>query len=140
VYGLPGPSEDYDYIRYYDLVTTKSGWNMGSFVANGGSYHNVGVAIDMTLTDLATGMDLEMQTEIHDLSIYSTTGRNNANAKLLAGFMKAAGFAPLSSEWWHFQDDANRKTLAINWWTKPGVSPLGAELPYAEPIPAEKAA
>ena len=54
-----------------------------------------------------------MQSDIHDLSWYSVTARNNSSAKQLANIMKSAGFATLSSEWWHFQDDEAKKAYSI---------------------------
>ena len=54
-----------------------------------------------------------MQTAIHDLSHYAVVENNNDNANLLAGYMMEAGFGPLSTEWWHFQDDDTRGTLSL---------------------------
>ena len=33
-----------------------------------------------------------------------------------------AGFAPLSTEWWHFQDDATRDALALGTYQEKGIS------------------
>ena len=51
--------------------------------------------------------------------------RNNENADLLAEYMLGAGFAPLSSEWWHFQDDATRDALGLKTYQEKGVTPEG---------------
>lgn len=88
----------------YELYMTDNGrYTLNYFLAKGRSRHNQGVAMDMTLVS-AKG-ELPMQTDIHDLSWYSETKQNNANANTLAKIMKSAGFAGLVSEWWHFQDD-----------------------------------
>lgn len=75
------------------------------FLAENASSHNYGVAIDMTVVSLENKQELEMQTKVHDLSIFSVVDYNNENAKNLARVMKKNGFASLRSEWWHFQDN-----------------------------------
>jgi beta-N-acetylhexosaminidase/D-alanyl-D-alanine dipeptidase len=72
-----------------------------------GSKHNRGAAVDLTLID-AAGRELVMPTGYDDFS--EKAGRNypgnspeaQANMKKLEAAMTAQGFAPLSSEWWHF--------------------------------------
>ena len=64
----------------------------------------------MTLVDM-NGFELHMQTRIHDLSWYSESARNNANANLLKKIMTENGFGGLTSEWWHFQDNDARDQL-----------------------------
>ena len=54
-----------------------------------------------------------MQTAMHDLSHYAVLTRNNDSADLQADYMLEAGFDPLTSEWWHFQDVATRDALAF---------------------------
>lgn len=96
----------------YELYMTDNGrYALNYFLAKGRSRHNQGVAMDMTL--VKNGKDLPMQTDIHDLSWYSETKENNTNANTLAKIMKAAGFAGLVSEWWHFQDDENVNALDV---------------------------
>lgn len=108
----------------YQRVMTNGTYALNSFLAKGASRHNFGVALDLTLVDLETGEELRMQTSMHDLSWYSVTGHNNANARQLASIMTEAGFSPLSSEWWHFQDDESWKQLElIAVWE--GISPEG---------------
>lgn len=102
--------EDEDPVMTYRLVMTNGTWSLGSFLANGGSLHNLGIAVDLTLETL-DGKELGMQTSMHDLSFYSTLYRNNANANTLAAIMKGAGLGDLISEWWHFQDNDSRKEL-----------------------------
>ena len=65
-----------------------------------------------------------MQSDMHDLSWYSISARNNENADLLAFYMKGAGYNGLSSEWWHFQDDETRDQLQLGY-LEAGVSPEG---------------
>lgn len=97
----------------YRQVMTNGTYALNSFLAWGTSRHNLGVALDLTLEELQSGEELKMQSSMHDLSWYSVTGRNNANARMLASIMKNAGFATLSSEWWHFQDDEAKNTLSL---------------------------
>ena len=70
------------------------------------------MALDLTLEEYSSGREVKMQSAIHDLSWYSVSGRNNASAKVLASIMTKAGFAGLSSEWWHFQDDEATSRLS----------------------------
>lgn len=97
----------------YRRVMTNGIYSLNHFLAEGMSRHNLGVALDLTLEDPDTAVELRMQSAMHDLSWYSVTGRNNDNARLLESVMKAAGFAGLSSEWWHFQDDKIMKQLSL---------------------------
>ena len=75
----------------YRRLVTEGSYTLANFLARSGSAHNMGIALDLTLEVPGQG-DLEMQTEMHDLSWYSVIARNNANAQLLAGYMKGAGF------------------------------------------------
>ncbi len=88
---------------YALYMTNRGKFAIGNFLAQGRSNHNLGVALDMTL--VKNGSELEMQTKIHDLSWYSASYLNNANAKELSRIMKNAGFGGLTSEWWHYQDN-----------------------------------
>ena len=96
----------------YELLMTNGTWALGSFLAKGGSLHNLGIALDLTLEDMK-GNELEMQTSMHDLSWYSVLSKNNANAKLLAEIMTSANLVGISSEWWHFQDNEIRAQLKL---------------------------
>ena len=106
------PTVGEDEVITYRLLMTNNTWNLGSFLAAKGSMHNLGVAVDLTLEDLETGEELEMQTSIHDLSWYSVVSKNNKNAKTLASIMTAADLGTLTSEWWHFQDNQARQDLS----------------------------
>ena len=97
----------------YQLLMTNGTYQLTHFLAKGVSRHNLGVALDLTLEDLNTRREITMQSDMHDLSWYSVTARNNSGAKQLATIMKGAGFATLSSEWWHFQDDEAKKAYSI---------------------------
>ena len=96
----------------YELLMTNGTWALSNFLAKGGSLHNLGIAIDLTLEDM-NGKELEMQTSMHDLSCYSVVSKNNKNAKILAEIMNAAELYGISSEWWHFQDNEARSQLKL---------------------------
>jgi D-alanyl-D-alanine dipeptidase len=72
----------------------------------GGSKHNRGAAVDVTLLD-ADGRSLEMPTAFDDFSARAHRGAPapagaRANAERLEAAMRAEGFEPLATEWWHF--------------------------------------
>ena len=113
-----------------EILTYRRLWEEGSyglpnFLAQNGSMHNMGIALDLTLERVDGGEELEMQTEMHDLSIYSILSRNNEEAVLLDSIMKGAGFGGLTSEWWHFQDNETRQALSLNIYMWNGVSCAG---------------
>ena len=95
----------------YEMVMTNNLYGLKYFLASGGSAHNQGVAMDLTMVSLETGKEIDAQSSIHDLSRYSVTTDNNKNTEYLADIMTGAGFSPLVSEWWHFQDNETRKEL-----------------------------
>lgn len=71
-----------------------------------GSKHNRGAAVDVTLVD-AAGVPVEMPTPFDDFSARAHRGAPatpaaRANAARLEAAMVAEGFAPLPTEWWHF--------------------------------------
>ena len=105
-------SETTKKVRTYRMVMCGSSYGLNYFLAKGGSMHNLGIALDLTLEDLSTGYEVHMQTSMHDLSQYSVLSRNNTAAKTLASIMKNAGFGDLVSEWWHFQDNEAKKNLS----------------------------
>ena len=80
------------------------------FVANpaGGSRHNRGAAIDLTLYDLATGTPLETTGGYDEFSERSYplyvggTARQRWRRDLLRSVMEAEGFRVYEYEWWHF--------------------------------------
>lgn len=70
------------------------------------SRHNLGLAIDLTLIDLASGRELEMGTPFDTFSSAAHTanasGEPAANRQRLKRAMEAEGFANYDQEWWHF--------------------------------------
>ena len=74
------------------------------------SRHNLGLAIDLTLIDLATGHELEMGTPFDTFSAAAhtanATGTAAANRQRLKTAMERRGFTNYDQEWWHFSYDA----------------------------------
>ncbi len=99
-------------ILTYRMVMLGDRYSLGAFLAKGGSLHNLGIAVDLTLEKLDNGKEVKMQTSMHDLSQYSVLSKNNSNAKLLNSIMTGAGLGELTSEWWHFQDNEARSQLS----------------------------
>lgn len=70
------------------------------------SRHNLGLAIDLTLADRATGEPLEMGTPFDtfsaDAHTANATGLAAANRAHLNAAMSAEGFTNYDQEWWHF--------------------------------------
>lgn len=89
---------------YLSLMTKDGAYALNYFLAPGGSRHNMGIAVDLTMVNLSTGQELRAQSTMHDLSWYSVLDSNTDDAKRLSKIMKGAGFADLFSEWWHFSD------------------------------------
>lgn len=87
-------------------------FRLSAFLAQNGSAHNLGIAMDMTLVDASDGSELTMQTAMHDLSYHSIQKNNNNNANILKSYMEPAGFNMITSEWWHYQDDETRKKVS----------------------------
>ena len=95
--------------KYSDVLNrTINGFEYSQkwFLAEHESSHNYGVAIDMSLVDLNNNEELAMQSNMHDLSVFSVIDYNNDNAKKMYKIMKKNRFSPLRSEWWHFQDNS----------------------------------
>ena len=100
---------------------TKYSWGQSWFLAKGLSAHNVGAAVDITLTKKGSSTDLSMPTKMHELSTaaikyYSSSAAHKAanfsvgmlkstDAQKLHTYMTGAGLTDLSSEWWHFQNN-----------------------------------
>ena len=70
------------------------------------SRHNLGLAIDLTLIDLASGRELEMGTPFDTFSAAAHTanasGETAANRQKLKAAMEREGFVNYEQEWWHF--------------------------------------
>ena len=73
-----------------------------------GSRHNRGAAVDLTLIDLRTGLELPMPTGYDDFTSRARQDFNDLPAEVIANRAKlrnamvSHGFDPLPSEWWHF--------------------------------------
>jgi D-alanyl-D-alanine dipeptidase len=73
-----------------------------------GSGHNRGIAVDLTLIDLASGKELDMGTGFdnftdtahHDFQNLSSLVLDNR--QILKTAMEKHGFIPFSTEWWHY--------------------------------------
>ena len=105
-------------LKVYDgfrpLAVQQAMWKVlpdARYVANplrGGSIHNRGVAVDLTLVD-EKGKELEMPTEFDDFSSragqYSLepTAAQRANRMLLRKVMHEVGLVPIKTEWWHYE-------------------------------------
>jgi len=70
------------------------------------SRHNLGVAVDLTLIELATARELDMGTAFDTFSEAAHTanasGQVAANRQLLKLAMEREGFTNYDKEWWHF--------------------------------------
>jgi zinc D-Ala-D-Ala dipeptidase len=84
------------------------------------SRHNLGLAIDLTLIDLASGQELDMGTPYDTFSeaahTANATGVAAANRARLVRAMSRAGFVNYQREWWHFSyslPDAPRFDMVI---------------------------
>lgn len=73
------------------------------------SRHNLGLAIDLTLIDRATGRELEMGTPFDTFSAAAHTanasGLAAVNRQKLKVAMEREGFVNYDQEWWHFSFD-----------------------------------
>jgi D-alanyl-D-alanine dipeptidase len=73
------------------------------------SRHNLGLAIDLTLVDIATGGELEMGTPFDTFSAAAhtanATGVAATNRQTLKMAMERRGFVNYDQEWWHFSYD-----------------------------------
>lgn len=91
-------------VAFWELVKDER------YVANParGSGHNRGLAVDLTLTDLATGRDLDMGTGFDNFSDTAHHGFRQLpdsvlqRRTLLKQTMEKAGFRALETEWWHY--------------------------------------
>jgi D-alanyl-D-alanine dipeptidase len=89
------------------------------YIANpkGGSNHNRGAAVDITLVD-KSGREISMPTDFDGFTKladkdYSDVDKEKVkNAKLLENVMVEYGFKSIYTEWWHF-DDTNWKNYEV---------------------------
>lgn len=110
---------------YRPVYVQKIFWDLvkdSRFVADpskGGSRHNTGVAVDITLVDM-NGKELKMPSKFDDFSVNAY--RNNAkmeaaakkNMDFLTSVMKQNGFVTIDTEWWHFEDSNFAKYKIID--------------------------
>lgn len=70
------------------------------------SRHNLGLAIDLTLADRATGRELDMGTPFDTFSAEAHTANATdqaaRNRQRLKAIMESEGFTNYDMEWWHF--------------------------------------
>ncbi len=70
------------------------------------SRHNLGLAVDLTLIELASGRELEMGTAFDTFSAAAhtanATGIAATNRQTLKAAMEREGFVNYDQEWWHF--------------------------------------
>lgn len=93
--------------EFYPHIT-KQGIYDGHYIGDT-SEHTWGIALDLTLTHLSTGKEVDMGGR-HDLldpasATYSTqvTPAQRANRLILLRAMHEAGFENYSKEWWHYR-------------------------------------
>lgn len=96
--------------KLYDIVQD------ARFIANpynGRSWHQIGRAVDISLIDMATGLELEMPTPMHTFDVsaarYSSDSwseKARANSDYMTEVMTGVGFTTITTEWWHFQYEA----------------------------------
>ena len=73
-----------------------------------GSGHNRGIAVDLTLIELNSNIELDMGTgfdNFTDTAHQDFTGLSPkilSNRKILKTVMEKHGFTPLKTEWWHY--------------------------------------
>jgi D-alanyl-D-alanine dipeptidase len=86
---------------------------------NGGSIHNGGFAVDVTLVDMY-GQELEMPTGFDDFS--ERASRNSSsmreeatkNLSILTDVMVRHGFTTISTEWWHYNDSDLKERIPLD--------------------------
>lgn len=91
-------------VKFWELVKDER------YVAHPGkgSGHNRGIAVDLTIIDLASGTELDMGTGFDNFTDtahadYTRLPENVLqNRKLLRTLMEKNGFRVLDTEWWHF--------------------------------------
>jgi zinc D-Ala-D-Ala dipeptidase len=105
-------------VKFWELIKDER------YVANPakGSGHNRGLAVDLTIVDLKTGVELDMGTgfdNFTDTAHHSFTQLPITvlqNRKLLKEVMLKHGFNLLETEWWHYYwpNDRNYEVLDLH--------------------------
>lgn len=87
-----------------------------------GSKHNRGMAIDLTLTNLKTGLPVPMPSgydEATERAYHDYTGGDSEtlrNRKILRDAMEAEGFQIFRYEWWHYDFKGWEKCMTYDLW------------------------
>ncbi len=88
------------YEIYKDTTFVASPWS--------GSRHNRGAAVDVSIVDIETGLEIQMPTGFDDFTEVASPNYMDLpdnvleNRELLITVMKKHGFRVYQSEWWHF--------------------------------------
>ena len=98
-------------LNYYDDLTATP-YGISDFYGKTNN-HNLGITIDITLVDKETEEELDMQTNIHDISYYSMTSNNNDAATMLGQYMTDCGFMSSATKWWEFTDEEIRGNIEL---------------------------
>jgi zinc D-Ala-D-Ala dipeptidase len=112
---------------YRPYAATKLMWELVKderYVANpkNGSNHNRGLAVDLTLINLATKQEINMGTGFDNFTdtahhTFTTLPQGIVdNRKVLKTTMEQFGFKAFDTEWWHYSwpNNANYEVLDIN--------------------------
>ena len=92
---------------FYPDINKQDAFELG-YIAKRSS-HSRGSAIDLTLLDMKTGREVDMGGPFDFFGPRShfewagLTPEQAENRRALRALMQKNGFAPLESEWWHFQ-------------------------------------
>lgn len=92
-----------------NLALPKNQKNMLEDPEKQGSSHNTGLAVDVSLIELASGNELEMPSAFDEPSPrqYSSyaggTERQRYRREVLRSVMQEEGFKGIEMEWWHFE-------------------------------------
>lgn len=85
-----------------------------------GSVHNKGCAVDLTIIDLISGLEIEMPTAFDDFTEQASIDFMDLpqhiidNREKLISIMKRHGFDPYKAEWWHFNFRERAKYKLMN--------------------------
>ncbi|MBS1729217.1 MAG: M15 family metallopeptidase [Bacteroidetes bacterium] len=84
------------------------------------SNHNRGIAVDLTIVNLATGKELDMGTGFDNFTdsahqhFSAFPDEIINNRRFLTSLMTKYGFEPLETEWWHFSLVTKKTFYAMN--------------------------
>ena len=84
------------------------------------SNHNRGCAVDISLIEAATGMELDFPTPMHTFAVESArtsdtwTSVQRENVDYMTKIMSECGFNHIESEWWHFSDKNSNKFMTTD--------------------------